>query len=309
MKKLLILFAAIILTINIVDAQQEEYYSYSLANTTPLRSIIFYQQLKNTGDQTGINVDTIVYNKILKHTTTHYRSNYDDQDAVNWLSKPLFSFTENKDEADVIVSGNYSIDKINSSTEILKYETSSDFSSPIPYFEVETINSVEVKVFLNYLYSDNSVLKDTTIITHKDIRKPNKKFTSIEDLQSKCQNELVSKIKSKYRFIEINKHNYKFPKVKVSSDFKEEYKTAKSLLGEGDFMELGNLYKGIYEDKQSKEAAYCLAICYELVGNYPKALEYYKQMPDFHTKTRMKKSMILFDYLNEIGVETTLADF
>lgn len=310
MKKLLTIFAAIIITINVVDAQQAEYYFYSLDHTTPLKSVIYYQQLKNTSQQTGINVDSIVFAKISRHTTSYCRLINNDKSLNTWISKPLFSFTENKDEADVIVSGNYSIDKINSATEILKYESSSDFASPIPYFEVENINSVEVKVFTNYLYSDNSTFSDTTIITKKVIRNPKAEFKSIDELLVESQEDLISKIRSKYNIFDLNKHNYKFPKVKVgSNDLKTEYKNAKDLLKADDIMKLGNLYKRIYEDKKSKEAAYCLGICYELIGNYPKAQEYYKQMPDFHTKTRMKNSMILFDYLNEIGVETSVIDF
>ena len=70
---------------------------------------------------------------------------------------------------------------------------------------------------------------------------------------------------------------------------------AKDLLKKGEYEKAGVLCKKVNDAVNSPETSAMVGICYELVGNYPKANEYYKPFNDFHVKTRMKKSMKLLE--------------
>jgi len=308
MNKLLSLFIIIISSI-LVQAQQAEYYSYTLKNITPLRSKIFYKPLNNTGINNDINIDSIVYHYIENLANKTYGSSKKAMNSNLWLLSPLFSMTENENEADVIIDGTYHLDKVIQSTEKLLYESSSNFASPIPYFEIESINMVDLNIILNYKYKNN-IVTETIFIAHESKRSHRAKQKTINELVLKCNKSLKLSLYDKFDFINRKVHYYKFPKVKIKDKvLKEEYKNAKDLLKNGDIIKLGNFYKRVYNNNKTKEAAYCLGACYELIGNFPKAQEYYKQMPDFHTKTRMKNSMLLYDYLLEIGTKLQLQEF
>lgn len=299
----MILFAFIAF-ISVVNAQGSDYYFHTLRKTIPLRASIFYEGLKNTGDQSCINVDSIVFNRIVKGASNTY-AKYN-----TWLKTPLFKIVETKSEADVIISGDYNLDIGTKSEEKIMYETSSLYATPIPYYDMQTTNGVVINIVLKYQYKDQTTETDTIIISNKVMRKPKKKFKTINELKLKSIKNLVYTLDTKFYFIESTKHFYKLAKIKIKDKaLKEEYSTAKDLFKKGDITTLGNLYLRIYNDSPSKEAAYCLGACYEIVGNYPKAVEYYKQMPDFHTKVRMKNSMELYNYLIDIGLELPLVEF
>jgi len=307
--KNIITLALILLTITIAEAQQADYYSYNLENTTPLRAKVYYNSLINISKNSDINVDSILYNYLDRFISKKYTGNTKARNSNIWLTSPLFSMTNNKSDADVIVSGSYSLNKNIEAVEKLMFETSSSYNTPIPYFEIESTNEANLDIILNFKYSNNTLV-DTISIAHKSKRKPGAKQKTIDELVSKCNKSLKLAFYNEFNFIERKAHNYRFPKVKIKDKtLKEEYKNAKDLLKNGDITKLGNFYKHVYEEGKTKEAAYCLGICYELIGNFPQAQEYYKQLPDFHTKTRMKNSMKLYNYLQEIGIKLQLIEF
>ncbi len=308
MKKILALLI-IFISVCSVKSQQADYYSYTLRNDTPLRAKIFYNSLINIGVNNDINVDSMLYGSIVKNANRIYRGNIKANSSVSWLLSPLITIIDNKNDADVVISGTYLLEKNNNITEKVMYETSSKYVSQIPYFEVESVNEVNLVAIINYQYVNNTVV-DTIVINFDSKRGPRTKQKSLAKLVSNCEKELGNKLYYKFDFIKRTVHNYKFTKVKVKDkSLKEEYKSAKNFLKDGHIVKLGSFYKKAYEESGSKEAAYCLGICYELAGNYPKALEYYKQMPDFHTKTRMKNSMKLYNYLSEMGVKLQVENF
>ena len=230
MNKLLILFALITAVI-LVEAQQAEYYSFTLKQNTPLRASIYYKALVNTGDNTNINVDSIVFHEIENIANKIYKGNEKANNAIVWLLSPLFSITETESMADVIVSGVFHLEKNTESVEKPLYETSSGYATPIPYFELQTTNKVELHIVFDYKYKDNTHKTDTLIVTNESKRKPNVKFKSIDELVSKCKKDLSHALFNEFDFIERNKHNYKFPKVKIKDKaLKEEYANAKDLL-------------------------------------------------------------------------------
>lgn len=302
MKKNIITVLFILITIAI-NAQQAKYYSYTLVQNTPLRAQIYFQEFSNAGDKTDLDLNNYIYEKILAKTQQKYGPTKKANNANVWLLEPLFSITNNKNEADVIISGTYSLKKEHTSEEKLQHETSSNFGTPIPYFEQKTTNKVQIQILFQYEYKDQSILLDTLTVSQINQKSPGKKFKTIKELEEKCFNDLNMAFYKKFDLIKRKAHYYKLPKVKVKNKaLKAEYKTASDLLENAEIIKLGKLYQRIYNTEPSKEAAYCLGACYELIGNIPKAQEYYNQMPDFHTKTRIKNTRKLYDYLLEIDL-------
>ena len=120
----------------------------------------------------------------------------------------------------------------------------------------------------------------------------------MNQLLERCEKKLVLVSDKLFRFYSADYVWYKFQKVKTKDKtLKEELKGASDMLAAGEIYKLGSLYKRIYEaDKTNKSAAFNLAMCYELIGNYPKAQEYYSVMPDFHANVRMKENNLLSNY-------------
>lgn len=161
-----------------------------------------------------------------------------------------------------------------------------------------------------FKYSDGNVVTDTAYKEFVSEKKDGKGLVSLDAQKGKTRKFLERELSDLTKVVGVDLIWYKFPKVKVKDKaLKTEYKGAKDLLKENKIKELGKLYKKIYETTQAKEAAKCIAMCYEILGNYPKAEEYHQKMPDFATKTRMKQNMEVFNYLKEMGCELELAEF
>ncbi len=171
-------------------------------------------------------------------------------------------------------------------------------------------NQITAEVIIRYDYADGSFATDTLSFLKISERTKKSKLKSPDILLANCQKSLESDFRYLYSFAFYETAKFSLEKVKVSDKaLKEELKNAGDLLESRRITELGQLYKRVYESDPSKEAAFCLGVCYELLGNYPMATKYYKQMPEFHTIARMKKSLVLFDYLQYIGVDLKLEEF
>ncbi|MDP2723728.1 MAG: hypothetical protein Q8O72_13310 [Bacteroidales bacterium] len=292
-----------------LQAQKVEFYTYQLKHPIKLKAgKVFFKPLKNVGKETPMDVNGFVQQALDKFFEP-VGGNSDKNPKV-WAKSPWFVKTENAPEAAVILSGTYNILAVTKVEQYQFYETSSLISNPIPYFEVRPKNIVNAEVILNYQYADKTMDYDTIRYSDESERKAGRKMDGLAEMVASCSKSLNSDISSVFRWIDYEKASYQLEKVKISDKaLKEEFKQAGELLKNHEVMLLGNLCKRIYENSPSNEAAFNLGICYELVGNYPQSTAYYKQMPDFHTIARMKKSLLFFDYIHELGVETELVEF
>jgi len=292
-----------------VSAQKVAFTSYQLEHPIKLKGgKILFNPLKNNGKETSIDINGYVQQALDKKFKPV--SGSPETNPFVWVTKPWFEKATNAKEASVVVSGSF---KISAETEIEQhqfYETWSALSNPIPYFEVRPKNKVVAEVIISYQYTDKTMDYDTISYNEESERKAGRRMKGLMDMVKTCENTLKYEINNCFHLVNYEEAKYQLEKVKISDKaLKEEWKGSGDLLKDHDIMKLGNLCKRIYEDSPSKEAAFNLGICYERVGNYPKATEFYKKMPEFHTIARMKKQLILFDYLHEIGVETELVDF
>ncbi len=294
-------------------AQSFQYEQFKFIKSTKIRGPkIFFNGLENTGEGTQIDISKMVEDYLGFYFATHNGvAKKKIQNHISWMTKPLFEKTNDKSSADVIVGGSYSIATNAEVEEKLLYERAQNVGGAVPYYEIRQINRVEIIVVISYTYKDKTVDYDTLRCVSEYERKPGTKYKSIDDLLVKCQKSLKTKLYDNFRFYDYSYVWYRFKKVKTKDkDLKSKLKTVSLLLSNGDIDKAARLFLQAYElDNSNLEAAFDLAQCYELVGNYPKALEFYKKSPDFHAKVRMKSNMILYNYLNDIEAKLVLTDF
>ncbi|MDY0103050.1 MAG: hypothetical protein RBS07_08915 [Lentimicrobium sp.] len=312
-KKIVSLLAFSFISIAALYAQQGQFYQFSLDKETKIRgSKIYIQEFANKGAESQIDVNALV-----KSYTSSYFATYIGvaakkiQNHISWTCNPRFEAVNSQVEADVTIGGYYQIKTSASVGEKLFYERGNSVGGAIPYFETRQLNSAEVMVLISYTYKDNAVDYDTIFIQKESERTPGKKFLSVEELLVDCESNLKRDFYHIFPFYSHENVWYKLLNVKTKDKaLKEELKAAKEMFESGKIKELGNIYLRIFQaEPENKEAAFNVAMCYELIGNYPKADEYYAIMPDFHAKVRMKTNRILFDYLNSIGANLVLEDF
>lgn len=296
-----------------VLAQSIEYYQFKLNKETKIRgSKIFYEGLKNKGEESQIDVSKIAMNYLEFYFYTYSGVKKKKiQNHISWMTNQRFEKAKDKASADVIVGGYYIIKTGANVEEKVFYERAQNVGGSIPYYEIRQTNRAEVTAVISYTYKDKSVAYDTINCAFEYERKPKTKYKSIDDLLAKCEKELGNKFSNTFNFYSYKDVWYNFKSVKTKDKgLKAELKTVKDLLNNGKIKEAGSIYLKVYEfDHKNLAAAFNVAQCYELIGNYPKANEFYLISPDFHAKVRMKSNMKLFNYLKSIGAIMKIEDF
>ncbi|MEA3504909.1 MAG: hypothetical protein U9R32_06895 [Bacteroidota bacterium] len=225
-----------------------------------------------------------------------------------WLKKFPFYIVEKEEDADVVIKSDYSfITNQDIVTEKIKERWGASFKNRLMYSENVITNQVIFNV--NYFVFKDGVEIDAmhscdTLTSNSLGRKPIK---SIEVLSDKiCKYYSVGNFEPYYE-----KVNYIFKKVKFKGDkaLKAQLKTCKDLLKAGKISEAGLIYKKVFEAGGVKEAAFNTSLCYELIGNYEKALVYLKKAPDIFAKKRMEKQMNTYNYMKSLGYEMPQLDF
>lgn len=313
MKKLIIISILLLVSFSYSIAQQGNFYQFKLTGETKLKGDkVFIEDLVNEGDETPLDINNLFKERLETHLKPYGKGNKKAKNFNATSHEGFFKKTDNKEDANVVVGGTYFIETNSDVEEKLFYETQTNLGAAIPFYEIRQKNSVKIQLAISYTYKDNSTVYDTIYAEKYSERKPGKKFYSIEELLEDCEKNISSDLYRLFSFYETNYTWYKFEKkVKTKNkELKEKLKGAKDLLKEGKIYELGSLYKQAYEeDNSNQDAAYNLAMCYELIGNYPKAEEFYAKRPDFHTKTRMKSNMEFYRYMESIGANLILRDF
>ncbi len=313
MKNTTLIIITLLLTSNLCLAQQVKSVSFSLEHPIPLKGDkVLLTAVKIPGNSNQSSIDEAVikeFKKIFKHF-----SSSPSKGAVNfnaWSLKPLFTETSNKEEASTVIGISFEETQNELKEEKLYYEKGTLPGGAIPYYETSQTNSSSIRVIIDYRYSDKSTHCDTLFAIKESVSKEGKKLKSTDVLLSDCKTEIINKLNKQLDFITREDIWYKFKNVKTSDkELKEALKQIENQIASGDIKTPGKTYRSIFEaDKQNKEAAYNTGICYELLGNYRKAQEYYEYLPDFHTKVRMKASISLLEYLEQAGASLILEDF
>lgn len=227
--------------------------------------------------------------------------------SLIWSQSPIYEFVNSADQADVIVTGEYAVKcnkvrdqqdrQAQESSRIqngLSYTVASyNFKNEVCFSLLMEMKDREGKTLQEYVINDTIVSKKKS-----DIVMP--KITPLEELTNRMLKGKLSKISSSFgissKFVWV-----KFLKVSPKDKaLKIEYKNVSSLLKNKDFFAAGKIFQKIYNESQNPLAAFNVAVCYEMVGNYAKAAEYYKIKFDFPAKKRMEQNMPIWDILSEV---------
>lgn len=225
-----------------------------------------------------------------------------------WRDDLLYKFVDSKDEADVVVEGSYKItpSEIRDIKEKLVSEPSSiPFGIKYTVCEYNFTNGVyftaDIKISdKSGAEISNFQLSDSVVSQHsKDVVIP--KIKPLAEIEPKFIDGLMYYIPVKYRIVgeEVWVKFFKMsPKDKAQ---KEEYKNFSDYVKNDNFTAAGKLCKAIYDSTKDPLAAFNTALCYEVLGNYAKAAEYYKIKFDFPAKKRMEQNMKIWEILPEIS--------
>lgn len=291
---------ALLLLAQTAISQSVNYYVYQLRQQNNLRHKIYFDGIKNTSENL-INIDSLVFENLNYLAKRTFVGNDKIKSANEIMKQALFLLTTNKSEADVIIGGEAK-QMAQTVVDEKLYRESENIAGSLPYYSYRTENKVEINLILSYSYPDASIKTDTFNITKNSLKKPGKKLKPLDYLLNKSVKELDRELFSKFEIIDRNDQYFKFPKIKVKDkNLKKELTAASELFKSGQINQLLTLIEKVNATESSEESRLALGICYELLGNYQKALEFYAEKPNFHTKVRMKRSIEMFNYLKEIG--------
>ncbi len=241
-----------------------------------------------------------------------------------WYTTKLYDLTENEAEANYIISGEYKsfTNSSNSHKEHITAETSSSNDPKIPFvfyeFESKTSGSVSGKLTL-YQSSSEQIVKEYPF----DKSNSDSKSQYMETVKSESMFTLLSK--SEEQAIDQNilafspyysVHTYNFNNIKSDDkDYNKELRKQRSDLK--DYADAGQLEKLALAyiemlDKSIKnpeDLYYNLGMCYEMLGNFTKAKEYYDKSKDSDSINRINKLIQYRDIYKSLGIEIIEKDF
>jgi len=287
-------------------AQKEEFYVASLKQTTLLRGPkIYFEPLENRADDSFVDVNQSLQELVEKRTQIAAESGAGNRLVLGGL----FTNATEKETADVVISGYYKAKSGSSREEYALRETGQHIGNPIPYFEWRKTNYANLLVVLTFTYADGTMQQDSLWADESDLQRAGRKLMPVSDLEEIVTKQFKKAFYYQFNFIEMERRWIDFPTVRVKDKaLKAEYKAAKDLIKSYQIVELGRLYKKLYEAENTDEAAIGLGLCYEILGNYPAAAALFEGRTDFHIKARMKKEVALYDYLKEIGANLNLIE-
>mgnify|MGYP002277566308 CR=1 FL=1 len=261
------------------------------------RHLYYVQSFTNSGDKIVDNIEEKVkkrYNK--KQTLNKY-----------WFLQPFYIPADNAEEAQVVISATYKINP--SKTEATK-KVYTYLEMPYSvYFEKYTSSA---QVIIHYDYKDKSPsVIDTIKIEHTYKNLPWYPKSTLEKLEKNTKEDLLYAIKKPVKATNYKDVSIIFPKIKIKDkSLKEEYSQVQKLLKAEKYTEAGKICKKVYNNyPKSLEASAAVGLCYELIGNYPKAEKYTKPLKNFHIISRMRKNMKLLEFANSIGFTPEFIDF
>ncbi|MFW6352641.1 MAG: hypothetical protein ACOC2E_09650 [Bacteroidota bacterium] len=296
---IIILTFLCLFTATLSFAQQGEFSKWSLQRETPLRHKIFVDKFENKGSNNDVD-----FGQVVKDYLSEPKDTYLSKDTK------IFVPAQNKQEADVVVSGEY---VYNNNSEVIEksfLERSTSYASRVPYFEIRVKNSADLNLVFHFNYKDGTSATDTLI--HEEFSETSDKgeLKSQVVLEENTLKEVRNRLFTYTDITDYDRYWVKMPKIKIKDkELKSQYKEMSKYLKEGKVKELGAFYLKLYEEKQSQELAQCIGICYDLIGNYEKAEQYYEGLNDFATNIRMKDQLELDNYIRELGVTISVEDF
>jgi tetratricopeptide (TPR) repeat protein len=241
-----------------------------------------------------------------------------------WYTTKIYDLTENEADAKYVISGEYSTHTAASASykEHITAETSSSNNPKIPFvfyeFESKTSGSVNGKLTL-YQRSSDQIVKEYPF----EKSNSDSKSQYMESVKSESMFTLLSKSEEQA----IDQHilafspyysvyTYNFEKIKSDDkDYNKELrKQRKDLKDYADAGQLDKLALAYIEMlgkdlKNPEDLYYNLGMCYEMLGNFTKAKEYYDKSTNSDVIKRIDILLQYKEIYEKLGIEVVEKDF
>lgn len=241
-----------------------------------------------------------------------------------WYTTKIYSITENEADAKYVIGGEYTTSSSSSATskEHVTAETSSSNNPKIPYVFYEYISNTSGNIsgkLTLYQKSSNKIIKEYPF----EKNNADSKSQYLKTTSSASESSLLMKSEEQA----VDQHSLAFSPYytvftydfeNVKSDDKDYNKELRKLRGDlKDFADAGQLDKLAlaYIEMQSKsiknpeDLNYNIGMCYEMLGNFTKAKEYYDKSTKNDAKKRIDILIQYRDIYKKLGIEVIEKDF
>jgi hypothetical protein len=319
MKKLYILITLVAV---VFTGQAQKINSYILKMSshavTNAKTIAVTDFNREGEDYGNYGDDIAVY---LKNNLNHNHrgiSAESKKDIYNpWLTTELYQLVDDPANADIVLSGTYSItatEVANKDKKLTKEAKGFHYQLPYSYFSYALSNTASIEVMMNVYKREvdkvvfelpyNKEVKDVKTANYSKPRirsKADLVKTAVSYAMNAMPNYLCPTLVAK---------EYDFRRVKTKDkELKESLKNAKKLLRDAQIKEAGKIFLAAYDAEKDRDAAYNVAMCYELIGNYTKANEYYIMSGDEVAKKAIEACITHRDLLIKMLVDIQEEDF
>lgn len=227
-----------------------------------------------------------------------------------WMRTNLYTTTDNKDEANYVISGSYSITTDQSKSYNEKNAAETKDSIPYVYYEYTAKSSATItgNVLITDTESGNEVVnipytkelsdEDKKVMQHASVKSPDTFVGTLSDYFVQAFRYKFSAVKATFK--------YDFPKIKpdnkdLRKEFRQYKKDLKDLADEKKLNELYSMYVEIQQKEDSPEVNECIGMCYEILGNYTQAKSYYEKSNSMASKQRISEQINTQNQLRGLG--------
>ena len=238
-----------------------------------------------------------------------------------WLTTALYQVVESEDEADFIISGDYSFDSSSNTSYEEKFikETTEVYNKqlPISYYTFSASGSATLAGKVTIAKKDGSLVATIPFgnkkskSTSKHLEQPS--MPSISDFNKDLKQEAINKTVFAYSpRLDVEKFRFKNVKTKnkaIKKELKKLVKQAEALVKTGDINAAGKKYLEIATKEDNEDVNLNIGVCYEIIGNLTKAKEHYLKSTKKSDIRRINSMISARDKFKELGLQVIENEF
>ncbi len=228
-----------------------------------------------------------------------------------WMRTNLYTTTDKLEEATYVIYGDYSFTTAHKKSYTEKSGVETADSLPFVYYEFYEKSTATVvgTVIITDIEADTEVARipfskelideDKKIMEHAKSKSPKSLIPSLSD-------SFVQEFRYKFSAVKTT-YEYSFPKIKpenkeLKKEFREYKRNLKDLADEGKLKDMYTMFLEIQQKEDSPEVNESLGICYEILGNYSKAKEYYDKCDNAQRNSELVKQINIQNTLKDLGI-------
>lgn len=238
-----------------------------------------------------------------------------------WLTTALYQVVESEDEADFIISGDYAFESSSNTSYEEKFikETSETVAKklPISYYTFSASSSASIDGKVTIAKKDGTLV-GTIPFGNKEFKSNSKHLEqpsvpSTEKFIADLKREAINKTAYAYSpRLDVEKFRFKNVKTKnkeLKKELKSLVKQAEALVKTGDINAAGKKYLEIATKEDNEDVNLNIGVCYEIIGNFTKAKEYYVKSAEKSDIRRINSMILVRDKFKELGIQVVENEF